>query len=53
MAEARFFLDMDYKASILWKSASESNKNLFLDLLMQAAQNITSKLYIERKGGGI
>ncbi len=36
--------------ALLLHGISESDKKLFIDLLMQAGENITSELHIERKG---
>lgn len=36
--------------ALLLHGISESDKTLFIDLLMQAGENITSELHIERKG---
>ena len=36
--------------ALLLQGISESDKNLFMDFLIQAGKNITSELHIERKG---
>ena len=36
--------------SLLLQGISESDKNLFIDFLIQAGKNVTSELHIERKG---
>ena len=36
--------------ALLLQGFRESDKNLFIDLLIQAGENITAELRIERKG---